>query len=188
MIKEYFKQFNIFSEQYLEELSLLFTPKTLHKADYFIKEGEHCKEIAFITSGIFRSFYLTEDGKESTFCFRFTNDFLTPYSAFISGNPSMETMQAITDANLLIIKKEHIDQIILYDSNWLKVLKFTAEYEYIELEKRFFQLQRDTASTRYKKLLENHPEYIKQIPLQYLASYLGVTQRHLSRIRKEIHF
>ena len=106
MIKEYFKKYNIFSDQYIEELSQLFIPKTLRKADYFIKEGESCKEIAFITSGIFRSYYLTEDGNESTFCFRFTNDLLAPYSAFITGHPSLETMQAITDSNLLIIKKE----------------------------------------------------------------------------------
>lgn len=188
MIKDYFKKYNIFTDQYIEELSQLFIPKTLRKADYFIKEGENCKEIAFITSGIFRSYYLTEDGNESTFCFRFTNDLLAPYSAFITGQPSLETIQAITDSNLLIIKKEQIDQITLDDPNWIKFLKINAEHEYIELEKRFFQLQRDTASTRYKKLIENHPEYIQQIPLQYLSSYLGVTQRHLSRIRSEVHF
>jgi ribosomal protein L10 len=56
----------------------------------------------------------------------------------------------------------------------------------MELETRFFQLQRDSAAQRYSTLLTNHPDYIQNIPLQYLASYLGITQRHLSRIRKEI--
>lgn len=70
----------------------------------------------------------------------------------------------------------------------MKFLKMIAEQEYLELEKRFFQMQRDSAAKRYASLLYNQPNYIQEIPLQYLASYLGITQRHLSRIRKEISF
>jgi len=67
-------------------------------------------------------------------------------------------------------------------------LKVVAEQQYIELEKRIFKLQKDNASKRYADLIKHQPEYILKIPLQYLASYLGITQRHLSRIRKEISF
>ena len=56
------------------------------------------------------------------------------------------------------------------------------------LKKYCFQLQKNNALQKYELLLKNQPEYIQQIPLQYLASYLGITQRHLSRIRKEISF
>jgi hypothetical protein len=63
-----------------------------------------------------------------------------------------------------------------------------AEQQYIELERRFFQFQKNTAAQRYKELLINQPEYVQNIPLQYLASYLGITQRHLSRIRSEVAF
>jgi CRP-like cAMP-binding protein len=100
----------------------------------------------------------------------------------------MENMQAISDAELLIIKKDKIQKLTDENPNWIKFLKIIAEQEYLELEKRFFQLQRDTASQRYQSLLENQPNYIQDISLQYLASYLGITQRHLSRIRKEISF
>jgi CRP-like cAMP-binding protein len=61
-----------------------------------------------------------------------------------------------------------------------------AEQEYLKLEKRVFMLQKEKAERKYQDLLENHPDYLKHIPLNYLASYLGITQRHLSRIRKEI--
>ncbi|MNT99762.1 hypothetical protein D3C72_2426980 [compost metagenome] len=63
-----------------------------------------------------------------------------------------------------------------------------AEQQYLELEKRIFQLQKETALQRYTVLLRDQPEFVQQIPLQYLASYLGITQRHLSRIRSEITF
>ena len=83
-------------------------------------------------------------------------------------------------------KKEAVDQLVKDDLNWTRFLKMIAEEEYLELENRFFQLQRDSAAQRYKALLGNQPDYVQKIPLQYLASYLGITQRHLSRIRKEI--
>ncbi|TJZ63016.1 Crp/Fnr family transcriptional regulator [Sphingobacterium olei] len=188
MIRTYLNSFNLFSEEEIEAAAQLFEYRKLNKNDCLVVEGEPCKLIAFICSGVFRSFYLSETGVDHTFCFRFPNSLMAPYSAFLTGQPSVETVQAITDAELLVIHKKQLEGLVTDNSNWTKFLKLNAEHEYLELEKRFFQLQRDSAKQRYLSLLENQPEYIQQIPLQYLASYLGVTQRHLSRIRKEISF
>ncbi|MFP3833006.1 Crp/Fnr family transcriptional regulator [Chryseobacterium sp. SIMBA_028] len=188
MVHDFFRSFNLFSESEIEEFLQLFELRKVNKNDYFIHEGERCREVAFIKSGIFRSFYLSDDGKDMTYCFRFPNTLMAAYSSFISGSLSKENMQAITDAELLVLKKESMDTIVQDNLNWAKFLKIIAEQEYLELENRFFQLQRDSASRRYAALLENYPDYIQKIPLQYLASYLGITQRHLSRIRKEVSF
>ncbi|MBV8324966.1 Crp/Fnr family transcriptional regulator [Chryseobacterium sp.] len=188
MIQEYFQSFNLFSENEIKEVLNLFETRKIYKNDYFVREGDHCKEIAFIESGIFRSYYISDEGKDMTYCFRFPNDLMASYSSFISGDPSMETMQAISDSNLLILKKNKIEELVRNRPNWTVFLKAIAEQEYMELEKRFFQLQRNNAAQRYTALLKNQPDYIQNIPLQYLASYLGITQRHLSRIRKEISF
>ncbi|MGU3375853.1 Crp/Fnr family transcriptional regulator [Chryseobacterium sp. M5A1_1a] len=188
MVHDFFQSFNLFSESEIEEFLMLFELRKVSKNDYFIHEGERCREVAFIKSGIFRSFYLSDDGKDMTYCFRFPNTLMAAYSSFISGSLSKENMQAINDAELLVLKKESMDAIVQDKLNWTKFLKIIAEQEYLELENRFFQLQRDSASQRYATLLENYPDYIQKIPLQYLASYLGITQRHLSRIRKEISF
>ena len=112
---------------------------------------------------------------------------MAAYSSFITGEGSLENMQALSSAELLVIKKSEMEKLTK-SPNWIKFLKIIAEQHYLELEKRVFQLQRDNAVQRYTLLLENQPEYIQQIPLQYLSSYLGITQRHLSRIRKEIVF
>ncbi|WP_326984514.1 Crp/Fnr family transcriptional regulator [Chryseobacterium sp. MYb264] len=188
MIQQFFQSFQIFSENEIENFLQLFEERKLNKNDFFVREGEKCREIAFIKSGIFRSYYIAEDGKDITYCFRFPNDLIASYSSFISEKPSMENMQAISDAEILIIKKDKIEAFANENPNWILFLKTIAEQEYLELEKRFFQLQRDNAAKRYEALLENQPNYIQDIPLQYLASYLGITQRHLSRIRKEISF
>lgn len=188
MIENYFGDFNVLSEDEINHITQLFTAKTLEKNAFFVKEGEKCNEIAFVQSGIFRSFYTTPEGNDITYCFQFPNNLMASYSSFITGNPSLETMQAISKAELLVIKKEKIEQLAAESHNWTKFLKIIAEQQYLELEKRIFDLQKDNALQRYNSLFQNQPEYIQEIPLQYLASYLGITPRHLSRIRKEISF
>lgn len=188
MVRQFFQSFNIFTSDEIDDFLQLFERKTLSKNDFFVREGEKCKDIAFIESGIFRSYYVSGDGKDMTYCFRFPNDLLGSYSSFISGKPSMENMQAISEAEVLTVRKEEIERLVHENPRWTTFLKIIAEQEYLELEKRFFQLQRDNAATRYRLLIENRPNYIQDIPLQYLASYLGITQRHLSRIRSEVSF
>jgi len=98
----------------------------------------------------------------------------------------MENVQAITPVRLLLLQKKDIAQISGTSTNWLKFEKLMAEKEYLELEKRVFSYQRESARERYGNLLLTRPEYIEQIPLKYLASYLGITPRHLSRLRAEM--
>jgi CRP-like cAMP-binding protein len=90
----------------------------------------------------------------------------------------------MTPVEMLSIQKKEIDDLAAKSPNWMKFLKIMAERQYIELEKRIFQLQKGNALQRYVELEKKQPELIQNIPLQHLASYLGVTQRHLSRIRK----
>lgn len=188
MIRQYFENFNLFTKHELDALVPLFISRQMKKKEYFIREGEKSNAVAFIKSGVFRSFYYAEQGEDITYCFRFPNDLLAAYSSFITGANSLENMQAISDAELLVIKKESLEDLAADSLNWAIFLKTIAEQQYIELEKRVFQLQRDNAAQRYSDLIKNEPEYIQQIPLQYLSSYLNITQRHLSRIRKEISF
>jgi len=86
------------------------------------------------------------------------------------------------------IYRLQLDILIQQNTNWTYFLKTIAEQQYIELEKRIFQLQKSDAKKRYSDLMSNQPEYIQKISLKHLASYLGISQRHLSRIRKEFTF
>lgn len=188
MIKKYLKSFNALTDDEIENLVQITTKRDLNKADYFIREGETCKEVAFVLSGIFRSYYISDKGEEITYCITFPNNLMTAYSAFITGQGTNENIQAISDVELLIIPKNKIDDLVMKSANWLKFLKIVAEQQYIELEKRIFQLQKNNALQRYSDLIKNHPEYMQNIPLQYLASYLGITQRHMSRIRRNFFY
>jgi CRP-like cAMP-binding protein len=185
-MKNYLKSFNILSKDEIDLFETKATYKKVKKGDFFIKEGQTCKEIAFVTSGLFRSFYYSSSEEEVTYCFTFSSSFVSAYSSFLSQTKTVENIQALTDIELLIISREEILKLENSSTNWLKFFKFIAEQEYIKMEKRIFILQKESAEKRYQDLLTNDPEYLQLIPLNYLSSYLGITQRHLSRIRKLI--
>lgn len=185
-MKTYLQSFNILTNQEIEEFITLVKPKSLKKGDYFIQEGKICKDVAFVVKGCFRSFYYSSAEEEVTYCFTFENTFITAYSSFITGSKTVENIEALTDVELFSIPKSEIVRLEESSTNWLKLFKVLAEQEYVKMEKRIFLLQREDAHIRYTDMLNNYPEYLQLIPLNYLASYLGITQRHLSRIRKTI--
>lgn len=186
MVRDFLKTFNTLTATEIDHFDQLLTTRHLQKGDFFISEGKCCKEVTFIKSGILRSFFTTEQGEEITYCITFPNSLMTAYSSFITTQPTLENIQAITSCELLVIQKADIDHLSQSSSNWIKFAKIIAEQQYIELEKRLFLFQKEKAKKRYLDLIENQPAYIQQIPLQYLASYLGITPRHLSRLRKDL--
>ncbi|EID72238.1 Crp/Fnr family transcriptional regulator [Imtechella halotolerans] len=188
LLKRYLQQVGIFTEEEIQYSLPFFKEQTLLKNTYFIQEGAFCRQAAFINSGTFRSYYSSPAGEEVTYCFQFQGEMVTAYSAFITGQESVESIQALTKASILTVDIESLKILESQIPNWSLYMRRMAEQQYIGLEKRIFQLQRESAAERYQSLLKNHPDYIKNIPLQYLASYLGITQRHLSRVRKEVSF
>ena len=188
MIRDYLNSFRILTEDDISTFMSMVTSKSLKKGEFFITEGKISRYIAYIQSGIFRTFYHSSAQEEVTYCFTFKNTLITAYSSWITQKPTTENIQALTDMELMLISLENMRDLEVSNPNWIKFFKHIAELEYINLENRVFMLQRESAELRYQNLVDNHPEYLHHIPLHYLASYLGVTQRHLSRIRKNFAF
>ena len=180
----YFRKLQRLTESELVVLENLTTSRKLRKGDFLIQEGEICSEIVLIKSGILRSFYINNNGDEITYCIAFENQLMSAYSSFITQNGTEENIQAICDTDLIVLQKRNLELLYYQSVNWQKVSRLLTELQYIELEKRIVSFQKQTAKQRYQKLIEEHSNYIKFIPLQYLASYLGISPRHLSRLRK----
>ncbi|QXP62111.1 Crp/Fnr family transcriptional regulator [Polaribacter sp. HaHaR_3_91] len=185
-MRNYLRTFNLLTEHEIDLLESKVQNIKLKKGDFFIKENRVSKEVAFVVSGLFRSFYYSSSEEEVTYCFTFSNSFVSAYSSFLSQTKTIENIQALTDIELLTISREDILILEKSSTNWLKFFKLITEQEYIKMEKRVLLLQKESAEKKYTDLLINHPEYLQSIPLNFLASYLGITQRHLSRIRKTI--
>jgi CRP-like cAMP-binding protein len=185
-MEKYLQSFGLLTADEIKTLISKMRPRTIKKGEYFIREGQICREVAYIESGFFRSFYLNTEGKETTYCFLFANALVTAYSSFITQEKTIENIQALADTEILAISKQDIERMEQSSANFLRLTKILAEQEYLLMERRVIQLLQESAENRYKDLLHNQPAYLQTIPLNYLASYLGVTPRHLSRIRKAI--
>lgn len=185
-MKAYLKSFDILTDDEIDVFTNKVKLKHLKKGEFFIKEDTTCQEVAFVNSGLFRSYYYSSSGEELTYCFTFSNSFVSAYSSFLSQAKTLENIQALSDVELFSISREDILKLEASSVNWLRLFKFIAEQEYIKIEKRVFILQKETAEKRYQDLLKNQPQFLQLIPLSYLASYLGITQRHLSRIRRSL--
>jgi CRP-like cAMP-binding protein len=185
-MKEFLNSYPFLKDAEIDKIARMATLKYLKKGDYFIHQGEVCKEVAFVKTGIFRNFITSNSGEESTYCITLPNNPISAYTSYITGNATVENIQAIANSEIFVLSKEVLDNAINESHSWMKYMKIVSESEYMKLEKRIFSFVSEKAKQRYLTLLEQNPIYIQQIPLQYLASYLGITQRHLSRLRREV--
>lgn len=159
-----------------------FQLKKIAKGDYFVKEGKTSKYMAFITKGLFQYFYL-RDGKEITTYVTGANSFLLSLSSFFKQQLSKENVRAIANAEIWAIHYNDMMRL-KKESEAFKAFYIAAlESLVVGMDDTRTNLIILTAEERYALLMKNEPALLQQMPLQYLASILGVTPRHLSRIR-----
>lgn len=184
-IATFLEQFAFLPKDQIALFVGMSTPMTIEKDAFFAVEGETARKVAFVHQGVFRSFYRSGRGEEVTYCFRFGGELMTAYSSWIRQQPSAEYIQALTPASISVLSFEQWNGLLDQHPAWLRLARDLAEQQYLELEQHIWLLQKERAELRYAALLARHPQYVLGLPLQYLASYLGISQRHLSRIRKQ---
>ncbi|WP_194778331.1 Crp/Fnr family transcriptional regulator [Pararhodonellum marinum] len=158
--------------------------KNIAEGEYFLQQGHVCQHIALIAKGQFRYYYNTEAG-DVTRWISLQGDFMTSLASFIQEKPAVENIQAIKDSELWMIPKSAWKA--LYANHefirqfWLR----TMEYNYIGMEERVFNQIALSAEERYRWMLDHYPRFNQEVPDKYIASMLGITPRHLSRIRAQ---
>jgi len=158
--------------------------KSLKKKDLLLEDGQICNFIGFINTGVIRE-YAFKNGKESTVDFVAENQFVVDFQSFIRGTPSRQYLEALTDMELLIIKKDAINA--LYDKYkiWERFGRLIVEQVFCNMEEKRKNLIATTHEEQYRNFTSVYPQVVQQVPQYYIASYLGLTPEHLSRIRKK---
>ena len=159
-----------------------FQFKKIPKGEYFTEEGKISKYLAFITKGLFQYFY-TKEGKEITTYVTGENTFLASVSSFYKQQPSKEYVRALVDSELWQIHYDDLAKLKISSEAFKTFYIGAMENVVVGIDESRSKLIILTAEERYASLLKDEPALLQQIPLQYLASILGVTPRHLSRIR-----
>lgn len=182
MVAELLRQWNLFSESELKHTQSYFKRREFKEGEFFIQKGDLCAELAFVESGVFHV-YRMGDAKTQTLRFACEGSIVSAYSSYITAKPSRESVEAIAPAVAWIIRKEDIVSLAAHNPAWAKFHTEVADYNYLELERYTLETRHQSAGERYRYILENHPECVLGSPLKILALYLGITPRHLSRIR-----
>ncbi len=173
------------SNSELEFMLSLFKPITLQKDDFFLHIGKVCHQVAFVKSGMLRIYYPNDKGEETTCYFSLPNEFVTSFSSFSTGKRSVENIQAIMPTELFIIEKSDLELLYSKIPIAQEFGRKSAENVTMLMEKRLALFQNNSAEQRYDFLLKNQPILLQTVPLQYMASYLGISPQHLSRLRKK---
>ena len=177
-------QFGDLNLQQIELIESKTNKLELKKDAYFIEAGSMFNQVAFILEGILRICYYNNKGEEITKYFLDENRLLAnPYK----GEPLTEYIQAVTDCKLLVFYQKDWDELSQTIINWDSITNKIFQKALVEKLDRRSALITEDATTRYLTFLEKFPNMVNQVPLSYIASYLGVTQQSLSRIRKSIH-
>lgn len=159
----------------------------IKKRTKILKIGEIENHISFINKGVVR-FYIPKEDKEKeiTFGFCFSNEFVSAYDSFLTQQPSLYELEALTDIEMWSISHDDLQEVYNKTSIGNTLGRLSSERLYLIKSKREQSLLNETAEERYLKLFDERPKLIKEIPLKYIASYIGVTAQALSRIRKRI--
>ena len=179
---QFFYQLTTEAQQALEAS---FENIVLPKNEFLVTEGKTCRRMYFLQQGCLRGFY-NLDGKEITHWFGFENDFVTSFHSFITQEPAVENIQLMEGCVLWAISKESLTTLFNKHHDIERLVRIAYEKYYIRLEERYVNAQFKTATERYENLLLERPHIIERAPLGYIASYLGISQETLSRIRARL--
>lgn len=158
-------------------------PLELCKGSILLESGTVCNSLYFLVEGVAREIWYQED-KEVTSWFSFEGEFFTASSFFLQ-KPTSESIVLVSDSKLLCMSHTSLHYLYNYDSDpiWNKVGRLMMEHYFMQLEEHFVSRHSQSATERYKKLLQKFPEILDKVSLKHIASYLGITQETLSRIR-----
>lgn len=167
------------------ELHAVTKEISISKGDLLLESDSRCNDMYFVNKGLLRGYYL-EDGKEITNWFAQEGEFATCFYAFVAKKPSFETIEAIEDCVLTQISHTGMQSLYLKFPETERLGRIITENYYIKLEERLLSLQFKTAKERYQHFVLSKPSLLQRSSLGQIASYLGITQETLSRIRAEL--
>lgn len=179
-------QFGNLNKQQIDLITSKANELELRKEEYYWEAGKTVKQIGFLTEGVIRVFYYNNKGEE------ITRYFIDENHLILSGNtideiytPS-EYLSAITNCKLVVFSRQDWKEISQTIIGWDNILQKIIAKHHSEKIARRSELVSQDGTERYLDFIQKFPTLVNRVPLSFIASYLGITQSSLSRIRKNI--
>lgn len=174
-----------YSASELSRILSSFQPVTYAKNDFLLKEGKTENHYWFIETGFARSYVVDTDGADITTSFYSAGDIVIDWSSFFLRNPTRENIQALTDCVCCQLDFETFQQLFHSIGPFREQGRTRLVGSYFALKKHSVSMIADSAKDRYLQLLREKPHIVQNVSLKHIATYLGITDTSLSRIRKE---
>ena len=184
-LKNIFREKAMLSDEEIEQACLHFSVETLGKNQFFLEAGQRCSRIGFLQKGILCTFVYDREGQEVVKYFVEDNQFFTDVESYEKEKPARLNIFALTESRIFYITRSQKQKLQdkIPKSNYV-FKSFAADALNRMIQNQHF-LHMGTAVDQYKHFMEHHPNLAQNVPLKYIASYLGITQSSLSRIRNQ---
>lgn len=173
-------------EKWADLVGLELKTVKVSRSDIFLEQRQKCPYFYFIVKGFMRFFYIDIEGNERTHMFSAEGSMFTSPVSFFNDEPNIFSFQALEDSEFICLTK---DQISLFSTE-IKEANQALQALYIDyivsFSRKVISIYTETAEYRYLKLIEDSPDVFQKAKLSHIASYLGITQQSLSRIRKQL--
>jgi len=176
---------DLLSEDEIEIISNHFYTKVIPKNEFFIESGNRCSHIGFLLNGILCSFIYNEEGEEVVKYFIEPDQFFTDLESYEHSQPAKLNIQSVIDSKILYISKGDNQDLQSQIPAWGHVLSIFSSNALNKMIQTQNFLHFGTAREKYRYFVQHHPNLARHVPLKFIASYLGITQSSLSRLRRE---
>ncbi|HTF31656.1 MAG TPA: Crp/Fnr family transcriptional regulator [Flavitalea sp.] len=177
-------KFTNLSAESKQELSLCLKKLEFPKGHILVKQDTVCNFVYFIDSGLTRTYYL-RDGKDVTDWISDENSFASSIISFITRKPDRRTIELLEPSILFSLHYNDLENLCSKHHDIENLFRNLVSFGLVQLQQKFDDLHFSSALQRYQTLMATHPTFIRRVPLGMIASYLGITQETLSRIRSQ---
>ena len=182
--RQFIQKYTALSDTDWATIAQCFEQRIVEKDEILLTEGKICKHLYFLERGLLR-YFINKDGKDITKFFTEAPYCFTSQVSFSAQKPATENIQAIEKSIVWQTTLIKTDELLELKSWNTFVRKLIQEVQFFT-EEILEEIQTETAENRYKKMIETNPALLQRVPLQHLASFLGIAPQSLSRIRKKI--
>jgi len=159
---------------------------TLNNKEFFLREGQICKQIAYVNKGCFSYFQLLANGKKSIIHFAFEDWWIGDLESFLNRKPAATFLQALERSELICIGRDEFEKWMTNSEAFRSCFAFKTQRAYIKALERTGKDKSESAEEKYLRMLKEYPQIIHRVPNYDTAAYLGITPESLSRIRRKL--
>lgn len=186
-LTNYLLLFGDLNEQQISFIESKCVEHQIKKDEFYQEAGRTPKQFAFLSDGVFRVSYYNHKGDDVTKYFLDEDHFVVDLESYNQQKPSPEYIQAVTDCTYTTLSREAMKDLSMTIGGWEEIMNKIIAKALTEKVSKISMMMAEDATERYLNFFTRFPKLANRIPLSYLASYLGITQSSLSRIRKTIN-